>query len=182
MLINPDSTQFALVVLQDRMPAPTGFSSCLSPYRRPSSDQAPTQAKASCLYPMSTLAVSEARRRGFDNAVMRSPDGTVAEFATQNLWLVKDGIYSTPVANGCFLTGITRNRVLQLLNAAGHRAEERVVTVEDLASADEVFSTGNHGKVLPVTRYGDRALTRHDATMVARSLYFEYAKTQRVQV
>ena len=178
--INPDSTRFALVLTPVPLPPPTGFSAMLSPYRRPSPDQAPTQAKASCLYPMSTLAVSQARARGFDNAVMRSPDGSVAEFATQNLWLVKDGLYITPAPNGCFLAGITRARVVELLTGAGHRVEERLVTVEELAAADEIFSTGNHGKVLPVTKYEDRSLTEHEAALVARSLYFEFAKSQLV--
>ncbi len=176
--INPDSTRFALVLTPAPLPPASGFSAMLSPYRRPSPDQAPTLAKASCLYPISTLAVSQARARGFDNAVVRSPDLTVAEFATQNLWLVKDGVYATPAPNGCFLAGITRARVLELLTSAGHRVEERAVTVEELATADEIFSTGNHGKVVPVFRYEDRSLTEHEATMVARSLYFEFAKSQ----
>ena len=175
---NPDSTRFALVIQPEPLPPATGFTATLSPYRRPSPDQAPTHAKASCLYPMNNIAVTEARARGFNNAVMRSPDGTVAEFATQNLWLVKDGVYVTPLPNGCFLAGITRARVQQLLAAAGHRVEERVVTVAELLEADEIFSTGNHGKVLPLTRYEDRALTQHDASMVARTLYFEFAKSQ----
>jgi branched-chain amino acid aminotransferase len=181
IVIDPDSTRFAVVITPDPLPPPTGFTATLSPYRRPSPDQAPTQAKASCLYPMSVLAVSEAQRRGFDHAVMRSPDGTIAEFATQNLWLVKDGVYATPVPNGSFLTGITRARVLRLLSEAGHRVEERIVTVEDLETADEIFSTGNHGKVLPVTRYENRVLAEHSATMAARSLYFEFARSAPVE-
>ncbi len=177
---NPDSTRFAIVLTPVPLPEPTGFTLCLSPYRRASPDQAPTLAKAACLYPMSNMAVTDARARGFDNAVMRSPDGTVGELTSQNIWLVKNGVYSTPVPNGTFLAGITRFRLLHLLRDAGHKAEERVVTLEDLNEADELFSTGNHGKVLPVTRYENRKLNRHDATMVARSLYFEYAKTQPV--
>lgn len=177
---DPDSTRFALVLSPDPLPPATGFSATLSPYRRPSPDQAPTEAKAACLYPMSTLAVTEARSRGFGNAVMRSPDGTVAEFATQNLWLVTDGVYVTPIPNGCFLAGITRARVLQLLRAAGHQVEERAVAVEELLTADEIFSTGNHGKVLPVIRYQDRVLARHEATLVARAAYFEFAKSQPI--
>jgi branched-chain amino acid aminotransferase len=180
MTIDPESTRFALVLTHAPLPPPTGFTATLSPYRRPSPDQAPTLAKASCLYPMSTLAVSEARKRGFDNAVMRSPDGTVAEFATQNLWLVKDGVYITPSGNGCFLAGITRARVIQLLTAAGHSVEERAVAVDELKTADEIFSTGNYGKVLPLTRYEDRPLPSHEAALLARSLYFEFAKTQPV--
>jgi branched-chain amino acid aminotransferase len=180
MAIDPASTRFALVLLPTPLPPPTGFTATLSPYRRPSPDQAPTTAKASCLYPMSTLAVSDARKRGFDNAVVRSPDGTVAEFATQNLWLVKDGRYVTPRGNGCFLTGITRARVIQLLRDSGHTVVERTVTVEELHTADEIFSTGNHGKVLPLVRYEERLLPNHEATLLARQLYFDFAKSQPV--
>lgn len=176
--INPDSTKFALVLLPVPLPPPTGFSATLSAVRRPAPDQAPTMAKAACLYPMSTLAVSEARRRGFDNAIIRSPDGTVAEFATQNLWIVKDGVYRTPAANGCFLAGITRGRVLGLLRAAGHRVEEGTVTVADLEQADEIFATGNHGKVVPLIRYEQRTMSGHDAALAARTLYFDFATTQ----
>lgn len=179
-IINPDSTRFALVIAPAPLPPPTGFSATLVPFRRAAPDQAPTEAKASCLYPMSILAMSYARARGFDAAVIRSPDGTVAEFAAQNLWLVKDGVYATPVPNRCFLAGITRARVMKLLKEAGHRVEERVVTVEDLAGADEIFSTGNQGKVLPATRYEDRTLTDHEGAMAARLLYFEFAKSEPI--
>lgn len=177
---NPDSTRFAIVLTPVPLPAPTGFSICLSPYRRASPDQAPTLAKAAALYPMSNLAVLDARARGFDNALMRSPDGTVGELTTQNIWLVKNGVYITPAPNGSFLAGITRLRVLQLLRDAGHRVEERAVRVEELTEADELFSTGNHGKVLPINRYEDRTFTTFDAAMVARTLYFDYSRTQPV--
>ena len=97
-----------------KMPLPDpskGFTACLSSYRRPAPDQAPTHAKAACLYPLAAMAAAEAKRRGFDNAVMRDPIGNVAEFTVQNIMLVKDGVVHTPIPNGTFLNGITRQRI-----------------------------------------------------------------------
>src|SRR5262249_12042158 len=106
----PESTRFALAVYEAPMPHAKGFSVCLSSYRRPAPDQAPTDAKASCLYPNTARAITEALGKGYDNAVVRDHEGNVAEFATANLFLVKDGIVHTPVPNGTFLAGVTRQR------------------------------------------------------------------------
>ena len=121
-------------------------------------DQAPTDAKASCLYPNSARALAEALGKGFDNAVVLDPWGNVAELATANIVMVKNGVVHTPAANGTFLAGVTRSRVLQLLRRAGITAHERSITWEEVLDADEVFSTGNYGKVLPITRVAKRNL------------------------
>ena len=94
---DPDSTRFALVLTEMPLPKPTGFSACLSSYARPAAHTAPTDAKASCLYPNAARALTEAKAKGFDNAVMLDLLGNVAEFATANLFLVKDGVAITPV-------------------------------------------------------------------------------------
>src|SRR5919202_6598383 len=78
----PESTRFAITVYESPLPPPTGFSACLSPFRRPAPDMAPTDAKASCLYPNSARALADAAGRGVDNAVLLDPDGNVAEFAS----------------------------------------------------------------------------------------------------
>ena len=119
---------------------------------------APTDAKASCLYPNGQRAIRDAANRGFDNAIMLDGDGNIAEFATSNLWIAKNGVVSTPVDNGTFLNGITRRRVLALLKADGVEVQERSLTRADVESADEVFSSGNYGKVVHVNRVEDRAL------------------------
>src|SRR5206468_2436521 len=79
------------------------------------------------------------------------PLGNVAEFSSANLWIAKDGAAHTPVPNGTFLNGITRQRVIRLLRAAGVEVHERSMTFQDVLDADEVFSTGNYGKVMPIT-------------------------------
>src|SRR5690606_25174509 len=121
----PETTEFALSIWEAPLPSPNGFSACLSSVRRPSPDSAPTEAKAACLYPMNVRADAEARRRGFDTAVVLDQAGNVAEFAMANLFIVRDGIVATPVHNGTFLNGITRQRVIALLRGAGVTVEER---------------------------------------------------------
>ncbi|MXX22243.1 MAG: branched chain amino acid aminotransferase, partial [Rhodospirillales bacterium] len=77
----PGSTRFLLSLMRMAMPAAHGRSITVSPFRRPGPDMAPTEAKASCLYPNGSRALQDAERRGFDNALMLDGDGNVAELA-----------------------------------------------------------------------------------------------------
>lgn len=172
---DPDSTRFAMVVYVSPLPPPTGLSVCLSSRRRPAPDMAPTDAKASCLYPNASRALREATQKGFDNAVVRDPLNNIAELATANLFLAKDGVIHTPVPNGTFLNGVTRQRVISLLREDGIDVQERTVTVTDLESADEMFSSGNHGKVQPIIRYEDRDMQPGPMYKRARELYWAHA-------
>jgi branched-chain amino acid aminotransferase len=176
---DPASTVFALVLTDSPLPPPSGFSACVSSFRRPTPDSAPTDAKASCLYPNAGRALFEAKEKGFDNAIVLDANGNVAEYATSNLWFAKDGVAVTPIANGTFLNGITRQRVVKLLRQAGVETQERTVTVKDVLDADEVFSTGNYAKVSPVTRVENRHLQPGPVYKRARELYWEYALAGR---
>ncbi|MCU0895262.1 MAG: aminotransferase class IV, partial [Rhodospirillales bacterium] len=102
-------------------------------------------------------------------------NGNVAEFGYMNLFFVGDGVVQTPAANGTFLNGITRQRVISLLRDAGVEVVERAVDFADLLGASEVFATGNYGKVLPCTRLEDRALPIGPVYRQARELYFAFA-------
>jgi branched-chain amino acid aminotransferase len=173
--VDPESTQFSVSVYDAPLPPPKGFSVTCSPYRRPSLEYAPTDAKAACHYPNSARAIREARGRGFDNAVMLDPLGAVSELATANIWYAKDGEAHTPVPNGTFLNGITRQRVIKLLRAAGITVHERSLSWSDFLEADEVFSTGNYAKVVPITRVEGRHLQPGPIYEKARELYWAYA-------
>lgn len=172
---DPVSTRFCFTLYEAPMPKPDGFSVCLSSYRRPAPDMAPTDAKASCLYPNSARALTEASQRGFDNAVVLDALGNVAELATANLWIAKGGVAITPVPNGCFLNGITKQRVMRLLSARGIEVREARVTWQDVLAADEIFSTGNYGKVLPITQVEDRHLQPGPIYAAARKAYWDWA-------
>ncbi len=176
----PASTDFALAVYEVPFPGFDGFKACLSPYHRPSPETAPTGAKASCLYPNGARALKDARAAGFDNAVMLDPWGKVAEFASANLWVVRGGVVQTPVPNGTFLNGITKQRVAGLLTDDGYTVEEVPLTYEDVLSADEVFSTGNYGKVMPCILLDDRSYPGGPVYKRAKDLYFDFAKSWRI--
>jgi branched-chain amino acid aminotransferase len=135
----------------------------------------PTKAKAGCLYPNNARAVMEARARGFDNALVLDMLGNVAELATANVFLVRDGKVATPAANGTFLAGITRARVIDLLRRDGYEVHETTLSIADFAEADEIFSTGNYSKVAPVTRFEDRELQPGPVAKRARALYWDFA-------
>src|SRR5258708_17789342 len=122
----PESTQWCLSIYEAPMRKPTtGFSITLSPYRRPTLESMPVDAKAGCLYPNNARSLFEAQGRGFDNAVVCDMLGNVAELATSNIFMAKDGVVFTPVANGTFLAGITRQRVIGLLRDARVRGVQR---------------------------------------------------------
>lgn len=174
------STLFALSIFEMPMPAENAGRATLSPFRRAAPDQAPTDAKAGALYPNSQRARRDAMNRGFRLAVMLDPDGNVAEFSHANLWLAKDGVAITPAANGTFLDGITKNRVAGLLSAAGVPVVQRVVTVADLDGADEIWMSGNAGKVQAVTGWEGRDLQPGPVFRQARTLYWEFVETCRI--
>ena len=101
--------------------------------------------------------------------------GNVAELATANVFMAKDGQVMTPIANGTFLNGVTRQRVLALLRQDGANAREATLGFADFDGADEIFVVGNYGKVTPVTRIDGRDLQPGPAFRRARKLYWEYA-------
>jgi branched-chain amino acid aminotransferase len=173
-----ESTDFTLVVFQLDWPSREGMRCCFSSYRRPARDMAPTDAKAACGYPNLQRALREANNRGFDNGITMDPSGNVAELCTANLWIVKDGVALTPAANGTFLSGITRRRVAELLHDDGVEVQETTLTRQDLLQADEVFSSGNYGKVIPITAIEDRDFAIGPVCKRARELYFDFARSQ----
>jgi branched-chain amino acid aminotransferase len=175
MAPDADTTRIVISVVESPLPEPKGMSVTLSKWRRPSPEMAPTDAKAVCLYAQAGRANGEARAKGFDEAVMLDPLGNVAEFTASNLWIAKDGAAHTPVPNGTFLNGITRQRVMGLLRKAGVAVHERSLSYQDVLDADEVFSTGNYGKVLPVTKVEDRSLQPGPVYNRARQMYWEFA-------
>jgi branched-chain amino acid aminotransferase len=172
---DPASTRFCLCLYEAPMLPPSGFSLTVSPFRRPSIETAPTDAKAACLYPNSGRAMREAQSRGFDNALMLDMVGNVAETAASNIFMVRDGVVFTPIPNGTFLSGITRGRAIKLMREAGTEVVEKSLKVADFLEADEIFSTGNHSKVVPVTKFEDREFQAGPVARLAREAYMDWA-------
>ncbi len=172
---DPETTRWCLCIYEAPIPQPKGMSVTLSPFRRPTLENAPVDAKAGCLYPNNARAVIEAQSRGFDNCIMRDVLGNAAELGTSNIFMAKDGVVMTPAANGTFLNGITRQRVIKLLSDDGVKVVEKTLQYSDFETADEIFSSGNFSKVSPITRIDDRTLQPGPNYRKARELYWAYA-------
>ena len=144
-------------------------------FRRPVLEDAVVNAKAGCLYPNNARMLVEARSKGFSNALVTDAMGNVAETATANIFMVKDGEVFTPIPNGTFLSGITRARHISNLNAAGVKVHESVLAYTDFESADEIFMSGNMNKVTAVTAFEDFQFQIGPITKKVRNLYWEWA-------
>lgn len=175
VLFDPDTTHWCLCIYEAPMPKPTGLSITLSPFRRPTAESAPVEAKAGCLYPNNSRAMMEAKSRGFDNCLLRDMLGHVAELGNANIFMAKHGVVYTPAPNGTFLSGVTRQRVIALLRGDGVTVIETSLTYRDFETADEIFASGNFAKVQPITRIDDRALQPGPFYARARKLYWEFA-------
>ena len=175
---DPASTRWCLCLYTAPMPEPVGIAVTLSPYRRPTIECAPVDAKAGCLYPNGSRALIEAFRRGFGNCVMLDMLGNVAELANSNIFMAKDGIVYTPAPNGTFLDGVTRRRVIALLEKEGVVVRQQTLRYAAFESADEIFATGNFAKVVPITRIEDRVLPKGPFYQRARELYWSFAGRQ----
>jgi len=175
---DPESTAFALCLEEKPMPPAKGFSICRTRYRRPTLDCMPVDVKAGCLYPNNARMLREAKSKGFDNAIVLDAIGNVAETATSNIFMARDGEVFTPIPTGCFLNGITRQRVIRLLKADGVTVNETSLTLQDFEDADEIFATGNAIKVQPIIRFEDRHLQFGPMARRARDLYWDFAHSR----
>lgn len=174
-----DATGFA-VCLEEIGMAPPEKSVTLTrtQFRRPVLEDAVVNAKAGCLYPNNARMLVEARRRGFDNALVADAMGNVAETATANIFLVKDGEVFTPIPNGTFLAGITRFRHMVNLAADGKPVHETVLSFADFEQADEVFMSGNMSKVTPVAEFDGTHYQVGPVTRRVREMYWDWALSE----
>ncbi len=175
-----NSTGFA-ICLEEIPMAPESASVTLgyTRFRRPVLESAVVNAKAGCLYPNNARMLQEVRSNGFSNALVADALGHVAETATANIFLVRDGEVFTPTPNGTFLAGITRARHIENLRADGVTVHEAILSFEDFHKADEVFMTGNMSKITPVTALQDTQYQVGPVARRARELYWDWAASTR---
>ncbi len=171
-----DETGFAICLEEIPMALPQATTSLTQTrFRRPILESAVVNAKAGCLYPNNARMLVEANSKGFANALVADAMGNVAETATANVFMVKDGEIFTPVPNGTFLAGITRARHIANMRADGMKVHEMVLTFDDFHDADEVFLSGNMAKVSPVTTFDDTSFQFGPITRRIREMYWDWA-------
>ena len=132
-----------------------GITAKISTWQRIGANVIPHAAKATGVYLNSMLATTEARRGGYDEAIMLTDAGTVADGPGENIFVVKGGrIYTPPLATS-ILSGITRSTVMEIAADLGYVVEEANLIRTDLLLADEVWMTGTAAEVTPVRAVDD---------------------------
>lgn len=176
----PDKTGFAICLEEIPLAPPSAAATLTTTrFRRPVLESSVVNAKAGALYPNNARMLREARQKGFSNALVADAMGNVAETATANIFMVRDGEVFTPVPNGTFLAGITRARHIANLRADGVTVHEAVLSFEDFHGADEVFMSGNMNKVTPVTALDETSYQVGPVARRVRDLYWDWAASSR---
>ncbi len=151
-----------------------GVRITISPWQKYSSKALPSTAKASGHYMNSLLAVTDAKQRGFDEALLLNSSGNIAEGSGQNIFLVKNGELFTNDENSDILLGITRESIIQIAMEMGITVHIGTVTVEELKDADEAFFTGTATEVTPIQSIDDHTIasgTPGKMTLKLKSVY-----------
>jgi branched-chain amino acid aminotransferase len=135
-----------------------GIRCKISSWQRVGPNTIPHASKATGIYLNSMLAVTEANRAGYDEAILLTADGYIADGSGENVFVVKNGAIATPPLSTSILPGITRDSVIQILQDLGYTVEEKNLIRSDLITADEVFMTGTAAEVTPVRSIDDHEI------------------------
>ena len=104
------------------------------------------------------LAVTEANNAGYDEAILLTPEGTVADGSGENIFVVRDGVIYTPDLSTGILPGITRDTITQIAQDLGYTVVEKALIRSDLYLADEVFMCGTAAEVTPLRSVDDHEI------------------------
>tara|TARA_Y100001960_G_C14611673_1_gene796101 strand:- start:52 stop:936 length:885 start_codon:yes stop_codon:yes gene_type:complete len=132
--------------IEDRL---SGLKLITSPWKRPSPDTAPSNAKASGPYVICTMSKEFAERKGYHDALMLDYRGYVAEGTGANIFFIKENDIHTPIAD-CFLNGITRQTVIQIVKEQGYNLIEKHILPEEIDNYNEAFLTGTAAEITPI--------------------------------
>jgi branched-chain amino acid aminotransferase len=158
----------------------TGLKCCVSSWRRTSDNAIPARAKCTGSYVNTALAVDQAQRAGYDDAIFLTQDGQVSEASAANIFLVRKGQLVTPPVTADILEGITRDAVMELAEKElGMPVLEREVGRTELYAADEVFLSGTGFQIAPVVEVDDRPIGTGSIGPVAERLQELYFKAAR---
>jgi branched-chain amino acid aminotransferase len=135
----------------------TGLTMATVATRRPSHDMLSPQVK-SLNYLNNVMAKVEAIQAGAEEGLMLNDSGLVAECTGDNLFIVRDGIISTPPLTAGALDGITRGVVFEIARELGLPMRERDLSRHDIYTADECFLTGTAAEVIAAVKLDQRAI------------------------
>jgi branched-chain amino acid aminotransferase len=150
-----------------------GIRAKISSWQRIPPNVVPHVSKATGVYLNSMLAVTEANNAGYDEAILLTPEGTVADGSGENIFVVKNGVIYTPDLASGILPGITRDTVTQIAQDLGHTVLEKALIRSDLYLADEVFMTGTAAEVTPLRSVDDHEIGVGEITLAIQKAYLD---------
>ena len=151
----------------------TGIRAKISSWQRVSPNVVPHVSKATGVYLNSMLAVTEANNAGYDEAILLTPEGTVADGSGENIFVVRDGVIYTPDLATGILPGITRDTVTQIAEDLGYTVVEKALIRSDLYLADEVFMCGTAAEVTPLRSVDDHEIGVGPVTLAIQEAYLD---------
>jgi branched-chain amino acid aminotransferase len=155
-----------------------GISAKISSWERIGPNVIPHVAKATGVYLNSMLAVTEANRAGYDEAILLTAEGTIADGSGENIFVVKNGTIATPALSTSILPGITRNTIIQIAQDLGYTVDETDLIRSDLYLADEAFMCGTAAEVTPLRSVDDHELGVGPVTLEIQKAYLETVRGQ----
>src|SRR5579884_1633589 len=154
----------------------SGIRAKISTWQRIPANVVPHASKATGVYLNSMLAVNEAQRAGYDEAIMLTPEGTVADGPGETIFVVSRGkLYTPDLATG-ILHGITRDSVIQIAADLGYEVAEKTLIRSDLYLADEVFMCGTAAEITPVRSVDDQEIGVGPITQAIQATYLDTVK------
>jgi branched-chain amino acid aminotransferase len=154
-----------------------GIRAKISSWQRVGPNVIPHAAKATGVYLNSMLAVQEAHRAGYDEAIMLTQEGYIADGPGETVFVVKDGVIATPDLATSILQGITRDTVIQIAEDLGYQVVQKQLIRTDLYLADEVFMTGTAAEVTPIREIDDIAIgSRGPVTTEIQGAYLDLVR------
>jgi branched-chain amino acid aminotransferase len=154
----------------------TGIRAKISSWQRVGPNVIPHAAKATGVYVNSMLAVTEANRAGYDEAILLTAEGFLADGSGENVFVVKNGRIFTPDLSASILPGITRDTVIQIAQDLGYTVIEKNLIRSDLFVADEVFMTGTAAEVTPLRSIDDVEIGVGPITLEIQEAYLDTAR------
>jgi len=158
-----------------------GIRAKISSWQRIGANVIPHVSKATGVYINSLLAVTEANNAGYDEAILLTGEGTVADGSGENIFVVRDGVLYTPDLATGILPGITRNSIIELADDLGYDVVEKALIRSDLYLADEVFMCGTAAEVTPLRSIDDHEIGVGEVTRALQNAYLDTVRGKKPQ-
>lgn len=151
-----------------------GISACITSWRKFSDMSTPPLAKMGGNYLNSILATQEAKRNGFDEAILLDQNNNISEAPGENIFIVRDDKIITPPLHSSALEGLTRDAIITIAEDLGLKVMERAITRGEIYIAEEVFLTGTAAEITPVIKIDHKKIGNGKVGKTTKLLMAKY--------